>query len=218
MSKRIALTGGIGSGKSTVADLLAARGAVIVDADLLAREAVAPGSPGLAAVVARFGRGVLAPDGTLDRAALGALVFADAAARADLNAIVHPRVRDLAARRRAEALAADPEAVVVHVIPLLVETGQADSFDTVVVVDCPVAVQVARVMARNGLSRPDAEARVAAQASRDQRLAVATHVIDNGGTPDELGPQVAALWAALAPAREGAAACGNQGSEPSGAA
>lgn len=218
MSIRIALTGGIGSGKSTVADLLARRGAVIVDADVLAREAVAPGTPGLAAVVARFGPGVLAADGTLDRAALGALVFADAAARADLNAIVHPRVRDLAARRRAEALAADPRAVVVHVIPLLVETGQADAFDTVVVVDCPVAVQVARVMARNGLSRADAEARVAAQASRAERLAAATHVVDNGGPADRLGPQVAALWSALTAHRQGGAPSGNRESGPGGEA
>lgn len=198
MSTRIALTGGIGSGKSTVADLLAERGAVVVDADVLAREVVEPGTPGLAQIVARFGPHLLTPDGALDRAALGALVFEDAAARATLNAIVHPRVRELTARRRAAALAADPRAVIVHVIPLLVETGQAGGFDEVIVVDCPVEAQVARVMARNGLTRAQATARVAAQASRAERLAAATHVIDNGGPGADLVPQVAALWRALA--------------------
>ncbi len=216
MSIRIALTGGIGSGKSTVADLLAARGAVIVDADVLAREAVEPGTRELAAVVERFGPGVLGPDGRLDRAALAAIVFADDAARGDLNAIVHPRVGGLGARRRAEALGADPGAVIVHVIPLLVETGQQCGFDVVVVVDCPVGVQVARVMARNGLSRPEAEARVAAQASRGERLAAATYVIDNAGAVAALAPQVEALWRSLTDAAAAMARSGNPSERPQG--
>lgn len=217
MSITIALTGGIGSGKSTVADLLAGHGAVIVDADVLAREAVERGTPGLAAIVDRFGPGVLAHDGALDRAALAAIVFADDAARADLNAIVHPRVRELAARRQLAALAADPAAVVVHVIPLLVETGQQSGFDAVVVVDCPVEVQVARVMARNRVARREAEARVAAQASRAERLAAATHVIENGGPAAALGPQVDALWRSLADAAGAVAPSGNRSEGPSDA-
>lgn len=194
MARRIGLTGGIGSGKSTVADLLAERGAVIVDADVLAREVVAPGTEGLDAVVKRFREGVLRADGTLDRPALGAIVFSDADARADLNAITHPRVRARARQLRNEALEADPDAVVVDVIPLLVETGQAASFDEVVVVDVPVETQVERVMARNGLSRDEASARVRAQASREERLAAATRVIDNGGDIAALEPQVDELW------------------------
>ncbi|WP_300081890.1 dephospho-CoA kinase [Propioniciclava sp.] len=196
MTQRIVLTGGIASGKSTVADLLAERGAVLVDADLLAREVVAPGTDGLAAVVDRFGAGVLRPDGTLDRAGLGALVFADAAARADLNAIVHPRVRALAEARRA-ALAADSDAVVVEVIPLVVETGRAGDYDVVIVVDADPATQVARLRARNRLSDAEARARLAAQASRAERLAAATHVLPNAGTRAELAERVDALWCEL---------------------
>ncbi|MDN5571256.1 MAG: dephospho-CoA kinase [Propionibacteriaceae bacterium] len=199
MTTRIVLTGGIASGKSLVADMLAERGAVIIDADLLAREAVAPGTPGLAAIVDRFGAGILAPDGSLDRAALGAIVFADADARADLNAIVHPRVRALASERRAAALAANPNALVVEVIPLVVETGQTDAFDTVVVVDAHPETQVARLRARNDLSDADARARLAAQASRAERLAAAHHVVANEGTLHELTEQIDALWQALTP-------------------
>ncbi len=194
----VGLTGGIGSGKSAVADLLAQFGAVIVDADVLAREVVEPGTPGLAAVADRFGPGVLLPDGRLDRAALAAVVFADADARADLNAIVHPRVRALAADRRAAALASDPDALVVDVIPLLVETGQAGRFDTVVVVDCPEDVQVARVMARSGLSEAEARARVAAQAYRARRLAAADVVVRNEGTLDDLRAEVERAWPLIA--------------------
>lgn len=190
----IALTGGIGSGKSTVADLFAERGAILIDADLLAREVVEPGTDGLAGIRERFGDGVLAEDGSLDRPALGRLVFADDAARADLNQIVHPLVRARARELRAAALASDPDAVVIDVIPLLVETGQADHFDVVIVVDVPVEVQVERVMARNGLSREDVEARIAAQATRGERLAVADLVIPNAGTLSELGDQVDAAW------------------------
>jgi len=194
----IGLTGGIGSGKSTVAELLAERGAVVIDADLLAREVVEPGTPGLAAVVERFGEGVLRSDGALDRPALGRLVFADPDARRDLEAIVHPAVRARAAELTA---AAPPGAVVVQVIPLLAETGQAASFDLVVVVDVAPEVQLARVRARDGLDADEARARVRAQAGREERLAFADIIIDNSGTPAELLAQVERLWREeLAPA------------------
>lgn len=195
MTRRIALTGGIASGKSSVAELLAERGAVIIDSDVSAREVVAPGTPGLAAIVERFGEGVLRADGALDRPALGAIVFADPAARADLEAITHPRIR-----ARADALrAAAPEgAVVIDVIPLLVEAGLVGRFDEVIVVDVPEEVQVERLRRRDGFTRDEAMARLAAQASRDDRLAVADHVVDNTGTPAELEASVDALWRRLA--------------------
>ncbi len=191
----IALTGGIASGKSTVADLFEQRGAVLIDSDILAREVVEPGTPGLARIVERFGPGVLTDDGALDRAALGRVVFADDAARADLNAIVHPLVR---ARREELRAATAPGDLVVSVIPLLVETGGEAEFDAVVVVDVPVEQQVSRLMARNGYTRAEAEARVAAQASREERLRVATHVIDNAGTQAETERQVEELVRTLA--------------------
>ena len=191
---RVGLTGGIGSGKSAVAALLALHGAEIIDADLLAREAVAPGSPGLAAVALEFGDGVLTPDGALDRPALGRIVFGDADARRRLNALVHPEVRRLAAAREREL---PPSAVVVQVIPLLVETGQQDSFDVVVVVDAEPATQVARLARRDGLAPADAEARLAAQAGRAERLAAADHVIDNDGDLNLLPGKVARLWSIL---------------------
>ena len=194
---RVALTGGIATGKSAVAARLAELGAVIIDADLLAREAVAPGTPGLAAVVARFGPQVLAND-QLNRAALAEIIFADPAARADLEAIVHPAVRRRAAELEAEAL---PDAVVVHVIPLLVETGQSDTFDLCVVVDVDEQTQVDRLERRNGLTDADARARLQAQASREARLAAADVVIDNSGTVSQLREQVDALWARLDPAK-----------------
>ena len=190
---RIALTGGIASGKSTVAEELAARGAVLVDADVLAREAVEPGTPGLAAVVERFGPGVLAGD-RLDRPTLGRLVFDDADARRDLERIIHPRVRARAAEIEA---AAAPDTVVVHVIPLLVETGQAGDFDLCVVVDLDPATQLRRLQERNGLSAEEAQARLDAQATREQRLAVADRVLDNNGSPNQLLRQVEKLWAEL---------------------
>ena len=192
---RVGLTGGIASGKSAVADELAAHGAVVVDADVLAREVVEPGTPGLAAVVDRFGPEVLTPDGRLDRPQLGRLVFADAAARRDLEQIVHPAVRARAAELER---AAPTDAVVVHVIPLLVETGQADDFDLCLVVDLDRETQLQRLQQRNDLSRDEAEARLAAQASREERLAVADCVLDNGGSRDDLREAVAALWAELA--------------------
>jgi dephospho-CoA kinase len=192
--RRVGLTGGVGSGKSTVSAMLAELGAVVIDADLLAREVVAPGSEGLAAVVEAFGPTVLTATGELDRPALGAVVFADEAARRRLEAIIHPLVR----ARGAELEAAAPaEAVVVHDIPLLAETGQADAFDAVVVVDVPVEVQMERMVRSRGMSPQEAQSRVAAQATREQRRAVATYVIDNTGTLEDLRDRVAEVFEAL---------------------
>jgi dephospho-CoA kinase len=188
---RIGLTGGIGSGKSTVARLLADRSAHVVDADVLAREVVEPGTPGLAAVVDAFGEGVLTADGALDRPALAGVVFGDADARARLDGIVHPLVR---ARAR-ELISALPEdAVVVQDIPLLVETGQASAFDLVLVVEADADVRVAR-LAQRGLAEADARARIAAQATDEQRRAVADVVLHNSGTPEHLAEQVDRFWA-----------------------
>lgn len=190
---RVGLTGGIASGKSTVANELARRGAVIIDADELAREVVEPGTPGLAAVVRRFGEGVLR-DERLDRAALARIVFADPQARRDLEKIIHPEVR----RRAAEREGALPHtAVVVHVIPLLVETGRESDFDLCVVVDVDRQTQLARLMARGPMSREEAESRIAAQATRELRLAAADIVIPNVGTLTELTKQVDDLWSDL---------------------
>ena len=197
---RVGLTGGVASGKSTVAGMLTDRGAVVIDADAIAREVVAAGTPGLAAVVAEFGEGLLTADGELDRPAMGSLVFHDESARRRLEAIVHPLVFE----RYAEQEAAAPEgALVVHDIPLLVESGRAAEFDAVVVVDVPRELQVERMLRDRGWSLVDAEARIAAQATREQRLAVATHVIENTGTLDELRARVAEVHAALT---DGAAA------------
>jgi len=190
----VGLTGGIASGKSAVADRLAELGAVIIDADLLAREVVEPGTPGLAAIVDRFGSRVLRPDGTLDRPALGAIVFADEGVRRELEAIVHPAVRARAAQLTA---AAPSDAIVVQVIPLLVETGQQESFDRVVVVDAEPELQVERLISRNGLTRDQAFARINAQATRAQRSAAADEVVDNNGSPQQLKAVVEALWARL---------------------
>jgi dephospho-CoA kinase len=188
---RIGLTGGIGSGKSTVSALLAARGAVIVDADRIAREVVEPGTPGLAAVVDAFGPGVLTADGSLDRPALAGIVFADPAARRTLDAIVHPLVRARAAEQEAVAPSG---AVVVHDVPLLVESGQASSYDLVLVVQADPETRVARLVQR-GLTADDARARIAAQATDEQRRAVADVVLDNSGTPEQLAAQVDRFWA-----------------------
>lgn len=191
---RIGLTGGIASGKSTVARKLEQLGAVTIDADVLARDVVALGTEGLKAVVARFGDSVLAADGSLDRSALARVIFADPQARADLNAIIHPLVRERAAELEAAAPAG---AVVVHVIPLLVETGQQDRFDAVVVVDTTVEEQLRRLTRRDGLTQTEAEQRVAAQASREERLGAATHVIDSSGPVRETMRQVDELWRKL---------------------
>ncbi|MBA3417948.1 MAG: dephospho-CoA kinase [Geodermatophilaceae bacterium] len=187
----VGLTGGIGAGKSAVAARLAAHGALIVDADMVAREVVARGTAGLAAVVAAFGPRILAGDGSLDRSALGDLVFSDPEARERLNAIVHPLVE----RRTAEILAAAPEdAVVVHDVPLLVENGLAPAYDVVVVVIADRDVRIARLRDTRGMSEEQARARMAAQASDEQRRAVADVVLDNSGTLLELRRQVDVLW------------------------
>ena len=196
---RVGLTGGVASGKSTVSAILAELGAVVIDADLLAREVVAPGTDGLAAIVEAFGEDVLAPDGSLDRPALGAIVFGDDERRRTLEGIVHPRVR---ARGRELEEAAPPGSVVVHDIPLLVETGQPALFDAVVVVDVPVETQVERMMSLRAMSREDAEARIRAQATREQRLAAATYVIDNTGTREDLRDRVTEVFHELS-ARSG---------------
>ncbi|WP_370290875.1 dephospho-CoA kinase [Nocardioides sp.] len=191
---RVGLTGGIASGKSTVSAQLRELGAVVIDADQIAREVVARGTPGLAAVVEAFGADVLTPAGDLDRPKVGAIVFADAEQRRRLEAIVHPLVFE----RYAELEASAPvDAVVVHDIPLLVESGRAEEFDAVIVVDAPEDLQVERMVRDRGMSEDDARARIAAQASREQRRAVATHLIDNAGTREDLRRQVGEVFAAL---------------------
>lgn len=192
---RVGLTGGVASGKSTVSAMLAELGAVVIDADVLAREVVAAGSEGLAEVVAAFGTEVLTPGGELDRPALGAIVFADEAKRRVLEGVIHPRVR---ARGAVIEAAAAEGAVVVHDIPLLAETGQAPAFDAVIVVDVPVETQVERMTGLRGMTCGAAEARVAAQTSREDRLAIATHVIDNTGTLEQLRARVDEVYAELA--------------------
>jgi dephospho-CoA kinase len=192
---KVGLTGGIGAGKSEVSARLRERGAVIIDADLIAREVVEPGTPGLAAVVAEFGEDVLRPDGSMDREKVGSIVFADPERRAALNAIVHPLVGE---RMRELMDAAPGDAIVVYDVPLLAENDLAGMYDVVVVVDAPVETQVRRLTGRRGMSEDDARARIAAQASREDRRAVATHVIDNSGSLDDLKAQVDALWEDLA--------------------
>ncbi len=193
----IGLTGGIASGKSTVARRFAQLGAAVVDADVLAREAVAPGTPGLAAVVDRFGSGVLSADGSLDRPALGRIVFGDEAARKDLEAIIHPQVQRLSAEAVARARAADPDGVFVYDVPLLVEAGRTTEWDAIVVVDAPAEERVHRLVELRGMDEQQAWARVRSQASDAERLAVADVVIDSSGTPEHTIGQVDALWARL---------------------
>ncbi|TDE29530.1 dephospho-CoA kinase [Actinomadura sp. 6K520] len=192
---KVGLTGGIGSGKSAVSARLAEHGAVVIDADKIAREVVEPGTPGLAAVVEEFGAEVLLPSGGgLDRERVGRIVFSDPDRLAALNAIVHPLVGE----RMQELMDAAPEdAVVVYDVPLLAENGLAPMYDEVVVVDAPADVQLDRLVARRGMTEEDARARMANQASREDRRAVATHVIDNSGTLEDLRNQVDALWKAL---------------------
>lgn len=192
----LGLTGGIGSGKSTVAALLSQLGAVVVDADALAREAVAVGTPGLQAVVERFGAGVLRGDGSLDRPALAGVVFDDAEALADLNAIVHPPVRAAIAAR--VAALEGTESLVVLEIPLLVESGRSYGASQVIVVDAPEEVAVRRLAEQRGMDPVDARRRMAAQVSREERLAAADVVVDNSGSLDDLRRQVEALWEGLA--------------------
>ncbi|MDP9221727.1 MAG: dephospho-CoA kinase [Actinomycetota bacterium] len=188
---RIGLTGGIGSGKSAVAARLAGHGAVVIDADRLAREVVERGSPGLAAVVAEFGDAIVAADGSLDRSRLASVVFSDPAARQRLNAIVHP----LVGRRTAELVAAAaPHAVVVHDVPLLAENDLAPGYHLVVVVEAPEALRIARLVDARGMSQADARSRVLAQATDEQRRAVADALLVNDGTLDELNRAVDSLW------------------------
>ena len=189
----IGLTGGIATGKSTVAALLASRGAVIVDADRIAREVVEPGTEGLAAVVERFGPEVLRPDGTLDRERVGAIVFGDAAARADLEAILHPRIRLLMAERIGAGLASGAPLVVAD-IPLLYESGRAGDFPEVLLVYADEAAQLRRLMERDGLSEDAARQRLAAQLPIDGKRSRATWVIDNTGTRDETEAAVDRWW------------------------
>ena len=191
---RVGLTGGIGAGKSEVSKRLAAHGAVVIDADLIAREVVAPGTDGLAEIAQAFGRGILTPDGALDRARLGDIVFGAPGKLARLNAIVHPRV---GVRMRELEDSAGPGAVVVHDVPLIAENGLAGGYDVVVVVDAQPRTQLNRLMRLRGMSREQAEARIAAQASREERLAIATIVVDNSGSLAELDRQAGELWSEL---------------------
>jgi len=191
---RVGLTGGIASGKSTVSAILAELGAVVIDADKLAREVVERGTPGLAAVVEAFGEKLLTPDGDLDRPAMGALVFNDEPKRRTLEAIIHPLVFE---RIVALEEAAPEDGVVVHDIPLLAESGRADTFDAVIVVDVPPETQVERMLRDRGWTREDAESRIAAQASRADRLAIATYVVDNTGSMEDLRRRVEEIYAGL---------------------
>lgn len=196
MSRVVGLTGGIGCGKSLVASMFRALGAAVIDADLLAREAVAVGSPGLEAITARFGAGVLLPDGNLDRKKVAALVFTDAEALKALNAIVHPEVARLSAERIAGALASGAP-LVVYDVPLLYENGLERRFPEVIVVHAPPEQQRARVAARDGLAPAEIEARIAAQLPLEEKMKRADHLIDNGGTIEETRARVEALWREL---------------------
>ncbi|MFJ2826051.1 dephospho-CoA kinase [Streptomyces sp. NPDC087263] len=191
---KVGLTGGIGAGKSEVSRLLVEQGAVLIDADRIAREVVAPGTPGLAAVVDAFGEDVLAPDGSLDRPKLGSIVFADPEKLAVLNSIVHPLV---GARSRDLENAASQDAVVVHDVPLLAENGLAALYDLVIVVDASPQTQLDRLIRLRGMTEADARARMAAQATRDKRLEIADIVIDNDVPLQELEQRVRDVWADL---------------------
>lgn len=191
---RVGLTGGVASGKSSVADILRELGAVIIDGDVLAREVVERGTPGLARVVEAFGDDILTADGDLDRPRLGAIVFNDAEQRRRLEAIVHPLVFERYAELEA---ATGPDDLVVHDIPLLAEAGRAHEFDAVIVVDVPDEVRIERMLRDRGWTRDDAESRIASQATREQRLAIATHVVDNAGTREQLRARVEEVHAEL---------------------
>ncbi|MFJ7148267.1 dephospho-CoA kinase [Streptomyces sp. NPDC100445] len=188
---KVGLTGGIGAGKSEVSRLLVEHGAVLIDADRIAREVVAPGTPGLAAVVDAFGPDVLTADGGLDRPRLGSIVFADPEKLAVLNAIVHPLVRDRSERLES---AADEDAVVVHDVPLLTENGLAPLYDVVIVVDTAPGTQLDRLVRLRGMTEEDARARMAAQATRERRREIADILIDNDVPLDELRARVAEVW------------------------
>ena len=189
----VGLTGGIGSGKSTVAEALASRGAAVVDADRIAKEIVEPGGPAYAPVIERFGADVVLPDGHLDRPALAALVFNDAEALADLNAITHPVIGRVMAQRTAAA--GETAEIVILDIPLLnIATKQRIQFDAVVVVDAPVDVAVQRLCSYRGFSEQDARARIAAQMGREERRSLADLVIDNSGSRDDLDGELERAW------------------------
>ena len=191
---RVGLTGGIGSGKSAVSDMLVGHGAVVIDYDQLAREVVEPGNPALAEITRRFGTGILSADGTLDRPALGAIVFNDPESLRTLEGITHPAIRVLAAAREASA---DVNAIVVHDNALLVEMGRHTACDVVIVVDVPQDVQIARLMASRGMAEAEARARITHQTSRESRTGVADFIVDNTGSMDELALIVGGLWAKL---------------------
>ncbi|HVT19874.1 MAG TPA: dephospho-CoA kinase [Mycobacteriales bacterium] len=193
----VGLTGGIGAGKSEVTRRFAALGAHIIDADALAREVVEPGTPGLEAVVAEFGPEVRAADGSLDREAVAAKVFADDEARARLNAIVHPLIGERVFALLAEYEAADPDGILINDVPLIAEAGVAERYEVIVVVDAPVDTQLDRLVRLRGMTREAAQARIDVQASREQRLALADFVITNDGDLDALDRQVADVWAEL---------------------
>lgn len=195
----IGLTGGIAAGKSTVSRRWAEHGGIVVDADRLARDAVAAGSPGLAQVAERFGPSVITADGSLDRAALGAIVFSDPAARKDLEAITHPEVWRLAQRAFDAAEAADPDATVVYDVPLLAEArgSRPIRFDAVVVVDAPASQRIERLVEHRGMARDDAERRVVAQASDADRLALADHVVDATGTLEQTLRSADEVWSRI---------------------
>ncbi len=193
----VGLTGGIASGKSVVAARLAEHGAVVVDADAIAREVVKPGTPALAHIAEEFGPGVIAADGTLDRPALGAIVFADPSKLAVLNGITHPAVLELSQRRFAEAGAADPDAIVLYDVPLLSEVRGKAEFDVVVVVSAPEETRIERMVSLRGMSRDEAERRIRSQVSEEERRALADIVIESGGTLDETLARADEVWAEL---------------------
>lgn len=193
----VGLTGGIGAGKSEVTRRLAGLGATIIDADAIAHDVVAIGTPGLDQVIAQFGADMLAADGSLDREKLATVVFGDDAARQRLNAIVHPLVGARVVELMAEVSERDPDGIVINDVPLIVEAGIADRYDVIVVVDTPVELQLERLTSLRGMAAEAAQARIAAQASREQRLAIADHVIVNGGDLEALDAQVGDVWAAL---------------------
>jgi len=199
----VALTGGIASGKSTIAGRLAEHGAIVVDADALVRELQQPGQPVLVAIADAFGQHLLLEDGSLDRAALGAVVFADPAARRRLNAIVHPAVAAESAERFRRAFTGDPDAVVVYDVPLLVEARPDDPWDLVVVAHAPAQTRVRRLVELRGMDETDAQARVASQASDERRLAIADAVIDTSGELSSTIAQVDRLWTRISGDRVG---------------
>lgn len=193
----VGLTGGIGSGKSEVTRRLAARGAKVIDADAIAREVVQPGTPGLAAVIAEFGPGVRATDGSLDREAVAAIVFRSDEARAKLNAITHPLIGERVFELLAQYEAEDPDGILVNDVPLIAESGVAERYDVVIVVDAPVETQLDRLVRLRGMTREAARARIDVQASRAERLAIADYVITNDGDLEALDAQVDEIWSAL---------------------